>query len=171
MAAVKRLRVVKRLLMAMLGSATIAIVVLVTEDIDWLAGVGMTALGVVIVGALEAMRRIHRALARPSVLVRRELEAAHRLMPLLAWPLLIGFAADFYEGSGWRSYVVAGASCVAAFGYLAAALKLGDALKHLCPACGAFWDPEDDVVYLTTLCPQCARDPERLGRAWGFPSS
>jgi len=168
--AVKRVRVAKRLLMAVLGSLSIGILMLATEQIHLLAGVGLAALSVVTVGVLVATRRVRRALSRPSG-ARRDLEAARGLMPLLAWPLAIAFAAEVYEGLGWKTYVAAGAFCVAALGWLAAALTLGDALKHICPACGAFWDPEDDVVYLTSLCPQCARDPERLSRAWGFPSS
>ncbi len=142
--------------MTVLGSLAVGMLMLATEQIDLLVGIGLAALSVVTVGVLEAMRRVRRALSRPSG-ARGDLEAARGLMPLLAWPLVIAFAPEVYESLGWKSYIAAGAFCVTALGWLAAVLTLGDALNHLCPACGAFWDPEDDVFYLTSLCPQCAR--------------
>lgn len=165
----KSLGLLKRLLVAVLGALTIAMVALVTEDVDWLAGVGIAALGVSTVGVLEVMRRVRRAPRHPPALAVKDLETASGLMTLLPWPLVIPFAA--YAESGWESVVGAAASCVAALCWLAAAMKLRDALSHLCPECGKFWDPAEDTVYLRSLCPDFARDPEKLNRAWGFPSS
>jgi len=86
---VKRLRLLKRLLLAVLGALTIAMIVLLTEDVDWVAGVGLAALGVAIIGVLAVMRRVYRAPRHPPSLAVKDLETASGLMTLLPWPLVI----------------------------------------------------------------------------------
>ncbi len=171
MRAIRDLHLVKRLLMVILGTVTIPIPVLVTDGDDWLTVVALSALTIAAAFVLEAVRRVRRVPARIPEMSIRDLQAAYRLMTLLAWPLVISLLVVSAEAPGWHGYVGGGALCVAAFAVPIVALKLSDVMKHLCPACGVFWEPEEDAVYLTSLSRQCARDPERVARAWGFPAS